>query len=244
MENSILPIDICEGIIDGCEDRNDLTYDYDDSYTCYSSWKTTALVCRAWHLRSRYNIFHTVVLWKPNHVERLIQTVSDRTPLGSLRLSLVRRIHIYTDLEDPKFIPFASLFRVFKGPLRIHVNVDWKSAPLWYLKSAISSRPNIVELGLGTTSLNMSDVCRFIWSLPELHTLRLWGDIKEHAVSDANHPDVQTVAWARRPQTACQKLTFLSLHVRSPFYVCSSMLTHCIGSYPMEHYKIPSDHVR
>ncbi|KAI1782979.1 hypothetical protein LXA43DRAFT_904496 [Ganoderma leucocontextum] len=100
MENSFLPIDICEAIIDafyviqhhGAIARN---IDYAVLLRC-------ALVCSAWLPRARFNLLHRVVLRDPSHLNLLFRTLSVNPDLADI-------ISEVTVLTSHGYIPFANL---------------------------------------------------------------------------------------------------------------------------------------
>ncbi|KAI0800288.1 hypothetical protein C8Q74DRAFT_1190513 [Fomes fomentarius] len=60
MDNSRLPVETCEQIIDSLIYACRL---YGESE--YRPWYLTALVCSAWLPRSRFNLYSKVVVWTP-----------------------------------------------------------------------------------------------------------------------------------------------------------------------------------
>ena len=103
MNNSCLPIDICEQIIDTCRGSG-FPWWREDSY---ETWCRSALVCYAWRPRSQYNLLREVVFERASQVALLIRTLLDRPHLAKL----VRTIGVSPLHANPvpaQYIPFAQ----------------------------------------------------------------------------------------------------------------------------------------
>ena len=73
MNNSLLPIEICEHIIDSCREQDK----YWLRQESYGTWCQTALVCSAWLSRSRLNLLYEVVLQDASAVDLLLRTLQE-----------------------------------------------------------------------------------------------------------------------------------------------------------------------
>ena len=100
MDHSLLPIDLCEEVIDGC---------YYPAHSAamarssdYVTLMSCALVCSAWLPRARFNLLSRVTLMDPIHLDRLLWTLSTQPHLAGIISEL-------TVLGSGGYIPFADL---------------------------------------------------------------------------------------------------------------------------------------
>ena len=160
----IVPIDVCEAIIDYCASH------WYDAPRGYEFWLATSQVCRAWHPRSRANLLYEVRLSREAHVDLLRRTL-DENPMLS---DLIYRI----SLQSPTYIPLSHLPpRLYRTCKALDFDrVYWTGRyPAGYFHSVIRQFSGLVELSLDTYGLAVSSVLRFVWSLPALRSLTLTG---------------------------------------------------------------------
>ena len=70
MDDSRLPIDVCEQVIDACYYQSPVKF-------VYPTWRATALVCSAWLPRSRYNLLYAVCLSQEDDVRLPLRTLQE-----------------------------------------------------------------------------------------------------------------------------------------------------------------------
>ena len=207
MENCLLPIDICEAIVDACynsQHRGAITRNTD-----YVILLRCALVCSAWLPRARFNLLRRVVLMNPAHLDLLLRTLSGEPNLADL-------IAEVTVLGSHGYIPFAGLQarRVFQTCRRLELRFSsWSMHyPPTYWRS-VAQLPSIAALDISTAGLSLSSILHLIWSFPALLVLRLQEDIEEERVparKDVTEAYSQRLSTMRRP-LACRQLKHLKL---------------------------------
>lgn len=228
MDNSLLPIDICELVIDHCNNEK-------HKYWVHNKLlRRCSLVCRAWGPRSYYNLYSQVWIGDAYRLNLFIRTIRCRPELGplvkKLRLWPVARStsrshqHKNTLASAPKpeynagtYLSFAhgeltgKLLRLESLTLG---GVNWADYPPQY--HAIVGRYPVVELELwGSEFKTMDELFRLVWSLRELQSLSIF-----HPHQDGSHPlaipseeDAMRLARRRRPG-ACSKLKHVHIGVR------------------------------
>ncbi|KAJ8473818.1 hypothetical protein ONZ51_g7635 [Trametes cubensis] len=98
MENSRLPIDICERILDHCT-NNRLSTDGSDQVLT-----TCSLVCTAWRHRSCYNLYFVVRIRDQVQCRLFLDAITDHPE----RAAWVQYLYINPS-EHSKYIPLATL---------------------------------------------------------------------------------------------------------------------------------------
>ena len=99
MNDSRLPIEICEHIIDFCREPPDNSW---FSRTSYHTLRQTALVCSAWLPRSRLNLFYEVFLRDASNVDLLLRTLQETPHFADMVVRLTIR-------GDDRYVPFARM---------------------------------------------------------------------------------------------------------------------------------------
>ena len=177
MENALLPIDICETIIDTC--YNSEHHGAIARNTDYAILLSCALVCSAWVPRTRFNLLRRVVLMNPTHLDLLLRTLSGDPTLPDLILEV-------TVLSSHGYIPFASLRarQFFRACRRLELRFSsWSMHyPPTYWRS-VAQFPTIVALDMSTAGLSVSSILHLIWAFPVLRILRLQEDVEGERVS-------------------------------------------------------------
>ncbi|KAI0704593.1 hypothetical protein C8Q76DRAFT_752181 [Earliella scabrosa] len=168
MNNSRLPVEICEHIIDSCRERQN----YWLRPASYVTWRQTALVCSAWVPRSRLNLLYEVELTDASDVDLLLRTLQEAPRFADmvLRLSIDTNNKNYHSLAQ---MPLVLLLKNCVALLLYHTS--WaKMYPSRHADRFLhpwSSR--IVELQLEICSRALRTIIRFIWSLRHLQNLWL-----------------------------------------------------------------------
>lgn len=157
MENSRLPIEICERIIDQCGYR----------WILYE----TSLVCTAWRLRSQYNLFYKIRISSASRFNLLLRTLITRPQLSD---SIVK-VHI--DAYNSEYIPFCdTLFIPLLKKCRTLVFfLNSRLFPPKYFDTVFSKLDGlcVTNLTLTMSGCSLMSCFQFIWSLPALETLYL-----------------------------------------------------------------------
>ncbi|RDX48013.1 hypothetical protein OH76DRAFT_692308 [Lentinus brumalis] len=187
MDDSFLPIELCERIIDfaGVSNRNDGTVDYPTLRAC-------ALVCCAWLPRARCSLLHRVVLRTSAHLERFLSCTSAvaRTATGiqrhvrELELGLLR-----WEQSDPAWMSLkeqpslaALLYARLPGIETLVLSrVQWVY-PRRHLRVLMSQFRAVTTLELYYVRFpSPGDLAQVLWSLPQLAELRCLAVYLVHA---------------------------------------------------------------
>ncbi|KAI0704580.1 hypothetical protein C8Q76DRAFT_178147 [Earliella scabrosa] len=177
MNNSRLPVEICEHIIDSCRE----TYSPWVRGGAYPTWRETALVCSAWLPRSRVNLFHEVFLYATSDVDLLLRTLQEAPHFADLVIRLMIH-HRYGDSKE--YVPFARmpLPRLLKNCVVVDLSlVDWDLYPPRYADTCLYAWSRIVHLRLRVQSSVLRGCLRFIWSLRQLQYLVLSWYNEDHS---------------------------------------------------------------
>ena len=209
MNNCLLPIELCEHIIDSCRVTG---LRMNRSLGSYSTWCQTALVCSAWLPRSRLNLLYDVELRRASTVDLLLRTLQDTPRLAHLVVTLSVESGAS---QRSGYIPFARMPFPFllKNCVVLDLSrVNWSMYPPRYAATGLRTWSGIVELRLKLqskgTSVTVQDIFRFIWSLPRLQYLHLhWS--QDHGAEST--PSLRL--WPGRKVTKCASLQFLCFMV-------------------------------
>ncbi|KAI0829949.1 hypothetical protein BC628DRAFT_1085103 [Trametes gibbosa] len=213
MSSSILlPIEVYERVID-------LTATEPPLWTSekeYDTFRSCALVCRAWRPRSQWNLFYSIHLNRASQVDRLLSIFSTHPPL----LDLIQYVHVGKfDIEtrptvehltrDP-YIPFAN-GRLTRALRNAHVfrlsGLTWFNYPPVYT-SLFRQFKGLVELQLNSVVFGSAgDVIRMAWNCPTLETLVIQYCRFNHAPSEAESARLQ----ASRRTNSCTHLQRIDL---------------------------------
>ncbi|KAI0704578.1 hypothetical protein C8Q76DRAFT_177661 [Earliella scabrosa] len=173
MSHSLLPIEIWEHIIDSC--HSGLLRKWGEAEGSYATWRQTALVCSAWHPRSRLNLLYHVKLVDSSNVDLLLRTLVETPHVADLIVRL-------TVDGSGQYVPFARmpLPLLLKKCVALNLlGIDWNQYPPRYADTGLYRWSGVVELCLKVRSSVLRASLRFIWSLQQLHDLSLsWsGDV-------------------------------------------------------------------
>ncbi|KAI0717272.1 hypothetical protein C8T65DRAFT_738118 [Cerioporus squamosus] len=174
MDDSFLPIELCERVIDvvGVSDRNNGTVDYLTLRAC-------ALVCCAWLPRTRYNLFYRVVLRTAIHIKRFLCT-SARTAIGDhvreLELGLPRweqpETGGWANLKEQPSIAALLYANLTKIETLVLSRVQWLY-PRKHTRVLMSQFRSVRMLELYYVRFPCpGDLAQVLWSLPQLAELR------------------------------------------------------------------------
>ena len=201
MNNSLLPIEIYEHIIDSCREQDK----YRLRQESYGTWCQTALVCSAWLPRSRLNLLCEVVLQDASAVDLLLRTLQEAPHFADIVVRLT------VNAQNNRYVPFARmpLPLLLKKCVALELwFINWDMYPPRYADTGLYPWSGIVELGLDLEWCILRAGVRFIWSLRYLRTLCLrWrGDVESSHILTMWWPDPQT--------GKCQSLRSLKFDVR------------------------------
>ncbi|KAI0767585.1 hypothetical protein C8Q74DRAFT_1219418 [Fomes fomentarius] len=114
MDDSRLPIEMCEHIIDLLDDAW-------AAHETKTAWRHTSLVCCAWLPRSRFNLYRQVYLSRPEQARLLLKTLEDNSHLARL----VVEFEVTPDHPPDKYIPFSQLARLLQNCVILNLDVAW-----------------------------------------------------------------------------------------------------------------------
>lgn len=164
MERALLPIDVCERIIDSFNSCPR----FFPPHGYFVDLCACALTCRDWVPRSRCNLYSSIQLRNARQLDALLNTIASLPFLADLVQELV--IH-----PSEKYLPFAqeNLASVLRGVRRVHIcYYNWAAHHPRYHQ--LVARYPIVELSLlGGTYRTMADLFRVVWAFEHLQTLTL-----------------------------------------------------------------------
>lgn len=217
MDNSYLPIDVCEHIIDTVTDLNHIEYwkaihvwSDDLPPTRYSVLCTAALVCSSWRPRAQFNLLSHVLLNNQFQFDLLLRTLTERPSLTCL----IVRIDVYPD--DNSYIPLHRLAFLGLRPdgIALQLSVDWKYYPPRYLDNALGHLYNHITslIFWPVRKTSVPALLRFIWALPRLRNLVIGSLL----VSDSKYTYPTSCSRGRsESDCTCSVLRTLKLEVSS-----------------------------
>ncbi|KAI0751929.1 hypothetical protein C8Q80DRAFT_607350 [Daedaleopsis nitida] len=205
MENCLVPIEVCERVIDACYQPENLRGWRTRVVTSsYFTWQQTALVCSAWLARSRLNLLHEVVLCSTTQVDLLIRTLLDDVPAGnSTGHRLADVVVCMTVHAWDAYVPFTRMplqSMLCKCVTYNLAEIGWRDHyPLRLIDAFMSSLwgKGIISLQISLERGLLFAVMHLIWALPMLQDLEL-------------HSSYKTLTFSALPRTpstaACQNL--------------------------------------
>ncbi|KAI0672440.1 hypothetical protein C8Q78DRAFT_751326 [Trametes maxima] len=171
MENSRIPIEICERIIDFLEDVLVLG---DDPAKIARTW---ALTCSNWLPRSCYHIYDTVRLTTREQCVCFLKMVAKYPE----RAGWVRTLCI----DSKEYVPFFKLLapQFFMNCSRLDLIVDWGQYPPYYVDNVLvpllKGCANITSIHMDTGAplhtITFSEFLHIIRSMPWLQRLKVTG---------------------------------------------------------------------
>lgn len=230
MDNSILPIDACEAVIDAVRG-------YTIWNEAYETWRATALVCHAWVSRSRFNMLRDACVWTVSQAQLLRRTI-ERNP------SAADDVHTLCYSFRQAYVPIVCLAApsLFPKCKKLTLRTDWSRFPPGYLGRIPHGSLGITSLVLHIDGLTASDFFRFVWSLMELRHLEIRGRLKLRKGELGLNENLSDTLSRTKRQAGCAKLEYLDIEVcwSSHEWVESSHEAHrdalrCRTSLPLGH---------
>ena len=202
MNNSRLPIDICEQIIDAC-----CYFTWNLEPDPYLTWCRCALVCSAWRPRSQFNLLFEVVFTRAAQVALLTRTLLHQPDYANL-------VYMVRIGYAAGYIPFAhpQFPRLLRNCAALDLcNIDWSFYPPRYADIGLYSWKGVIKLSIALTPYTTTSILRYIWSLPMLRDLIIHCYRREGFLMTAA-TTVQRAA--NMPPDPCKELRYLAIHVR------------------------------
>ncbi|PIL32573.1 hypothetical protein GSI_05276 [Ganoderma sinense ZZ0214-1] len=156
--------DIYENIIDFCGDEDFLRDRYKTLCSC-------ALTCKAWHQRSKENLFRRVRFRQPEQVELFVRTLVDSPGVSTL----VHDLHVTPrNAHEHPFFDFAqsAIVHTLTSLRNLQIRqFDWTAQPSDYCDS-LRSFTTVTSLEVANVMFaNARDFVLLVQSLPALATL-------------------------------------------------------------------------
>ncbi|KAI0710538.1 hypothetical protein C8Q76DRAFT_737771 [Earliella scabrosa] len=174
MQQSRLPIDVCEHIIDACYRPVDPRL-----YKSYKVLRHASLVCSAWLPRSRLNLYYYVDLNWGFRTRRMVLNLFMRTLQENPHYGgLVRIFEMVDDASDPAGTP--SIYRLPKllsNCVALYLTPEWHDYSPRYIDTMLCawSRLGIVKLSImfdnSSTPSMVRRFLRFLGLLRQLEDL-------------------------------------------------------------------------
>lgn len=184
MNNSYLPIDVCEHIIDEVGRQESWIIlrvglgarvpvkGLHLSTRHLMTWCSTSLVCSSWRPRSQLNLLSNVRLETESQLDLLLRTLTENPALSSFIVNI--EVH-----DNTSYIPFHRLallgLRSEGIALRLG-QIAWKYYPPRYLDTALArlhGHITSLECAVDLIDISLATFFRFIWALPRLRHLHL-----------------------------------------------------------------------
>lgn len=221
MENSRLPIEVCERVIDECfyfdwrPDRNE-------------TLRACALTCSAWLPRSRYNLYHELRVRDSKSAGSIVDTLTARSELAEH----VRVIDVWLG-------SYASLTQVLSLPLlkkcqRLEININWDNFPPRYVQNCLvpllTKFESVVELNFTAWSAASAvDFFHIIWAMPQLLSCKL-EYAEQWTPTAASLANLERTALRMQPRLCLQTLVFFNYSdVSSQYLSLFAFLTHSLA---------------
>lgn len=191
MENSRLPIEVCERIIDECSD-----FDWID---CPNTLRACALTCSQWLPRSQYNLYHELGLEDSEAAGSIVDTFTARPELAEH----VRVIGIW---PSDCYVPLTQLLSLpsLKKCQRLEMNIDLTNFPPRYVQNCLAPLltkfVNVVQFDYAMQSTASAiGIFHIIWAMPQLLWCGLYcEDILTLAASLLDN--LKKTAWKIKPR--------------------------------------------
>lgn len=172
MDQSRLPIDVCEQVIDMVAagpfpSRTSYTSHLNDLLAC-------ALTCHEWFPRSLYNIYHCLQVWEPRDLKSLL----DHFRLYPPYASLVKELLIGDSSNKQNMVGYLpstgeALARALPNLRVLTLNhCRWHGLP--HMRHGMDPRYPVVKLNIIGGEFNtLRDLLRMIWAFRQLRSLSL-----------------------------------------------------------------------
>lgn len=212
MQNSRLPIEVCEVVIDSIRETRPWWDRRPNRWHCWD-FCACALVCSGWLTRARIQMFHTVAFTSRSQLELFIHVIIQ----NPFYASLVREL-VLLPLTDEEYIPFghaalvSRLHRLRSIVYTYVENVSVKTIawpyPSRYLLLAGQYSLTDLSINFPFGSLPPAvwvEFIRLIWSLRGLQSLHL----QLEAIPHLTPQELFRLETNRRPWTCGQLRTFV-----------------------------------
>ena len=204
-----LPVETWEQVIDSCNIPHQEFVDKSPTrrLSTYATLRACSLTCKAWHPRSRKNLFRFVQLSTETQVDLLIRTLVEQPFLAGF---VVGMEHYEPPEARTNYVPLsrAPLPQILRNcrSLKVHL---LNSHHITYILS-LSFFVHITELEILIDGHSISTLLHLIWSFPDIHHLVL-----DWALGRGYRLPVSEV-YGRKlgempPPSCCDKLTYLSV---------------------------------
>lgn len=166
MENSRLPIEVCERVIDECFD-----FDWPDRETL----RACALTCSDWLPRSRYNLYHELRIQDSEAAGSIVDTFTARPELAE-HVRVICMLCYYHYVPCTQVLSLPSL----KKCQRLEMNIfPLDGFPPRYEQNCLfpllTKFESVVELGFTIWSTaSFIGIFHVIWAMPQLLRCNLY----------------------------------------------------------------------
>lgn len=135
--------------------------------TVYGTLRALSLTSHGCVPRSRFNLFHHVVLRTGFQIAKFAESIADNTHLATMV------VVVTIAPRPPGFISFSLPLRKLKGIKHVNIGVDWtKYPPLYAGRTLCFASVRHLQLA-GTTFRDLADFVRVVRTFPDIRTLEL-----------------------------------------------------------------------
>lgn len=178
MDDSRLPIELCERIIDlaGCEPWGGT------GRILYAPLYACCLVCQAWFPRARYNLYFRVALRTARHLKLFLDVAAAGVRTREIELHLPLRTSPQHKDEDAEASLASPLLTDAARDVRVLslVHSEWLY-PRAYIGLLAAHFAAVTTLTFDhVTFATGGDLARMVWSLPHLRDVTCRGTIVKH----------------------------------------------------------------
>lgn len=159
MENSRLPIEVCERVIDEC-----LHLDWPHHETLGAC----ALTCSQWLPRSRYNLYHELRLQVSKKASSIVDTFTARPELAE-------HVRVIDICPSGRYVPLTQVLSLpaLKKCQRLKMDIaPLRGFPPRYVQNCLipllTKFVNVVELDCTVKLTTAIDIFHVIWAMPQL----------------------------------------------------------------------------
>lgn len=220
MENSRLPIEVCECVIDECFGFKPWNGRYDTLRAC-------ALTCSAWRPRSRYNLYHELRVWDSKAAGLIVDTLTARPELAGYVKTINISVEAYAPLTQILSLPQLQKCQ------KLGIDIGCRRFPPRYVQNylvpLLTNFASVVELNF--TAWSAASAVGFfhiIWAMPQLLSCELeyQGQSTPTAASLAN---LERTALRMQPRLCLQTLVFHGIEVSSQYQAYLHFVTQFLG---------------
>lgn len=170
MENSRLPIEICERVIDECFDLG--------NFYKHKTLQACALTCSVWLPRSQYNLYREVYLHDSGQTSKRAAWVVESL---KTKPELAAHVRVFDIKLMRTYVPLAQVVDlVLVGCQRLKVDVEWISFPPRYVHNCLvpllTNLVSVTELQfVARSAASAREFFYVIWAMPQLLSCKLYG---------------------------------------------------------------------